>query len=54
MQSNQEDTNPVATNLAVKLANTELENAKLRVALEVTVKELNELKGPKDKQAKKK
>ena len=53
MQSNQ-DANPVATNLAVKLANAELENAKLRVALEATVKELNELKEPKDKQAKKK
>ena len=53
MQSNQ-DTNPVATNLAVKLANAELENAKLRVALEATVKELNELKKPKDKQSAKK
>lgn len=44
----------VATKLAVKIANLELDNARLSAALEVTAKELNELKKPKDKQPAKK
>lgn len=50
MQSNQ-DTNPVATDLAVKVANLELANSKLRVALKAVAEERDALK---DKQAKKK